>query len=113
MSPEIFENERYGYEVDMWAFGVMFYYMLNHEYPFRLNPHWSNEKTLKELVIMANKFNFKKSVENSKFKLVHNYSPDLEDLFNKMFDLDPKKRINFFQIRKHPIFAPFFSNEDK
>lgn len=34
MSPEIFENERYGYEVDMWAFGVMFYYMLNHEYPF-------------------------------------------------------------------------------
>jgi len=24
----------YGYEVDMWAFGVLFYYMLNMAFPF-------------------------------------------------------------------------------
>lgn len=29
MSPEIFSNEIYSYEVDMWAFGVLFYFMLN------------------------------------------------------------------------------------
>lgn len=37
MSPEILsadENNTYGYEVDMWAFGVLFYFMLNMEYPF-------------------------------------------------------------------------------
>lgn len=44
MSPEIFksgvveqpeeEGELYGYEVDMWAFGVLLYYMLNMTYPF-------------------------------------------------------------------------------
>ena len=41
MSPEIYrcglddaDEESYGYEVDMWAFGVLFFYMLNMSYPF-------------------------------------------------------------------------------
>ncbi len=39
ISPEIFEpdeNEEdiYGYEVDVWSFGVVFYFMLNNQYPF-------------------------------------------------------------------------------
>lgn len=34
MSPEIYRNETYGFEVDMWAFGVLFYFMLNMEFPF-------------------------------------------------------------------------------
>jgi len=42
MSPEIYkagveetdEEHSYGYEVDMWAFGVLMFYMLNLSYPF-------------------------------------------------------------------------------
>ena len=34
MSPEIYKGENYGYEVDMWAFGVLFFFMLNKEFPF-------------------------------------------------------------------------------
>lgn len=37
MSPEIYsgdEENPYGFEVDMWAFGVLFYFMLNLEFPF-------------------------------------------------------------------------------
>ena len=34
MSPEIFQNSKYGFEVDMWALGVMFYMMLNKKQPF-------------------------------------------------------------------------------
>jgi serine/threonine protein kinase len=37
MSPEIFSGNEsifYGFEVDMWAFGVLFYFMLNMEFPF-------------------------------------------------------------------------------
>jgi serine/threonine protein kinase len=34
MSPEIYQGIEYGYEVDMWAFGVLFYFMLNMEFPF-------------------------------------------------------------------------------
>lgn len=29
MAPEIYLQEKYSYGVDMWAFGVMFYIMLN------------------------------------------------------------------------------------
>lgn len=34
MSPEVFSNHPYGFEVDMWSFGVIFFFMLNMEYPF-------------------------------------------------------------------------------
>ena len=29
MSPEIYKQEEYGFEVDMWAFGVVLFFMLN------------------------------------------------------------------------------------
>ena len=34
MSPEIYKSDNYGFEVDMWAFGVLMYFMLNKEFPF-------------------------------------------------------------------------------
>ncbi len=34
MSPEIYLNQIYSHEVDMWAFGVLFYFMLNMEFPY-------------------------------------------------------------------------------
>lgn len=34
MAPEIYDGNKYGYGVDMWAIGVTIYYMLNGEYPF-------------------------------------------------------------------------------
>jgi serine/threonine protein kinase len=37
-----------------------------------------------------------------------NCTADVEDLFKKMFDLDPENRINFSDIRKHPVFAKHF-----
>ena len=39
MSPEIYsgdEENTYGFEVDMWAFGVLFFFMLNCEFPFSI-----------------------------------------------------------------------------
>lgn len=29
MSPELYSSKEYGFEVDMWSFGVVFYFMLN------------------------------------------------------------------------------------
>lgn len=34
MSPEVLSDKPYGYEIDMWAFGVTFYFLLNQELPF-------------------------------------------------------------------------------
>lgn len=39
MSPEVFDGKKYGFEVDMWAFGVTMYFMLNMEYPFSKSWH--------------------------------------------------------------------------
>jgi serine/threonine protein kinase len=39
MAPEIFSADKikfYGFEIDMWAFGVLFYFMLNMEFPFSI-----------------------------------------------------------------------------
>lgn len=66
MSPEIFsgsENSFYGFEVDMWAFGVLFYFMLNMEFPF------SNFESIQNSILTGHlkekKFNLKKSLKTS------------------------------------------------
>jgi serine/threonine protein kinase len=53
MSPEIYSEHEYGFEVDMWAFGVVMFYMLNREFPFSKNhiiseisPHLAEDLTL-------------------------------------------------------------------
>ena len=33
-APEIFLEKKYSYEVDMWDFGVLFYTMINRDFPF-------------------------------------------------------------------------------
>lgn len=35
LAPEFFREDGYGKEVDIWAAGVMLYYLLVHEYPFK------------------------------------------------------------------------------
>jgi serine/threonine protein kinase len=34
LAPEFFTEDGYGQEVDIWAAGVLLYYMLSQEYPF-------------------------------------------------------------------------------
>lgn len=47
MSPEIFKEEAYGSEVDVWAFGLMAHYMLFKEYYFLAN----SESLIKKRVL--------------------------------------------------------------
>lgn len=44
---------------------------------------------------------------------MENCTPEIEDLFKKMFNINPAKRINFAQIREHPVFKEYFPNPDK
>ncbi len=76
MSPEVYAGIRYSYEVDMWAFGVVFYFMLNLDYPFRktsfnldLNPHMPEDVKAKELLNQATNFSYRSKVKNTKKKL--------------------------------------------
>jgi serine/threonine protein kinase len=36
LAPEFFTEDGYGEEVDIWAAGVTLYYLLVHDYPFKL-----------------------------------------------------------------------------
>jgi hypothetical protein len=37
----------------------------------------------------------------------------MEDLFLRIFDIDPEKRLNFMQLREHPIFAKYFTHDQE
>ena len=61
-----------------------------------------------ELKKLADNFSYAKSIHGTKKQLTVNCTAEIEDLFKKMFDLDPDSRINFSDIRRHPIFAKHF-----
>ncbi|XP_031505878.1 uncharacterized protein LOC116268314 [Nymphaea colorata] len=73
-----------------------------------LNPHWAPERKEVELKKLADNFSYSKAVAQTKKQITANCTPDIEDLFKKMFDLDPDNRITFSDIRKHPVFAKHF-----
>lgn len=87
MSPEIYINKEYGFEVDMWAFGIVFFFLLNKDFPFKINPHLEGNKELlgQELIKQATNFSYKEFVNKSKYKCVENCTPEMEDLFARIF----------------------------
>jgi serine/threonine protein kinase len=73
-----------------------------------LNPHWQPERKEVELRKIANNFSYASFAKTTKKQILANCSPDIEDLFKKMFDLDPDNRITFSDIRRHPVFKKHF-----
>jgi len=57
---------------------------------------------------MADKFVYSNAVQATRKKKTENCTPEVEDLFKRMFDTDPERRITFSDIRKHPVFAKHF-----
>jgi serine/threonine protein kinase len=47
-------------------------------------------------------------VRTSKKQKVENCSPVMDDLFRRLFEVDPEKRITFAELKRHPIFAKNF-----
>ena len=72
------------------------------------NPHLSIEKKRIELLKQSDGFSYKAAVEKSKKKLVQNCTPELEDLFARIFTKEPEDRINWVQIREHALFKKHF-----
>ena len=88
LAPEILFEKDYGIEVDWWSLGVLIYEMLSGYLPFRIMP---DEKITK-------------NVYKKKIKIFNHFSYAAKDLVRKLLEYNPKKRIRFEQIIKHPFF---------
>jgi len=86
-APEMLEGKLYkGSTVDIWSAGVILYYMLCGNFPFE---DVSNDNLYRKII--KGKFDIPKSI-----------SKDAKDLINKILVVNPNKRINIKDIKKHP-----------
>jgi len=87
--PEMIKEEKYnGAESDIWSSGIILYLMLCGKLPFY---HEQNEIMYKKIL-------------SGKFDLPNFLSDKAKDLLSKILELDPKKRLNFEEIKVHPWF---------
>lgn len=87
--------------IDVWALGVCLFYMLTRKYPF---PSESSEQRKNDINAKCNPFKF------SSFSGSSNGS--LEDLFKRIFVVDPRKRITVNELIAHPIFNGISKSSD-
>lgn len=94
MSPELFREEKYGSEVDVWAFGLMAHYMLFKEYYF----------------IGATEQQIKNKVLKDKYTLKSHHtkkiSKEMGDFLTSCLQMDKRDRMPATKIAQHPVFRP-------
>lgn len=94
MAPEIFKKTGHGKPVDMWAIGVITYFLLCGYTPF------DRDTTMEEMqaIINAN-YAFEPEV------YWQGVSEEARDFINKLLTIDPKARLTANQALEHPWLA--------
>ena len=94
--PEMIKEESYdGAKSDIWSSGIILYLMLCGKLPFY---HEQNE-------IMYEK------ILSGKFEHPNYLSDNAKDILDKIIEVDPKKRLNFEEIKSHPWFNIIDKND--
>ena len=91
-SPEIV-NDKYDFECDEWACGVMMYILLVNEPPFQGE---SEEEIFSKIL---------KDEPNLDINPLKDISDNCKDLIKKLLEKDAKKRIKAREALKHPFFT--------
>lgn len=91
MAPEIVNMEKYNEKCDLWSCGVIMYYLLSGQLPFK----GINEKEVVE--------NIKKAHPSFEDEIWFGISDEARDLISKMLIKVPKKRISAEDALKHPF----------
>lgn len=86
IAPEILRNRGYTPNVDLWSAGVVLFAMLYGTVPFKA-------QTMEELhqLILKGKYILKEDI-----------SEEARDLLRGLLEIDPKKRLSYRRIYKHP-----------
>lgn len=100
MAPEILENVPYTISVDLWAVGILLYFMLFAEYPFK------GFDILAEIKKKCGGGFSLKDVVTRKERL-KDCPVELEDFFRRTFVIDYRKRITFSKMIAHPLLKPY------
>ncbi|KAL4491230.1 hypothetical protein ABPG72_021616 [Tetrahymena utriculariae] len=92
MAPEILKQKSYGFEVDVYSFGVILYYMVQGKFPFYEN----NDRQLLNKIKQQN-------IQFSDDKPV---SLEFQDLIKSMLKYNKKQRITWSGIINHQTMQP-------
>ena len=88
--PEMIKEEKYnGVLSDIWSAGIILYLMLCGKLPF----YDDDIQILYEKIL------------SGKFETPDYLSDNAKDILSKLLEIDPKKRINFDNIKNHPWFS--------
>lgn len=97
VAPEILLKQGYNQKVDIWAAGIIFYYLVRKQLPFKASDRM---KTF-ELILNKNP-----DLNHLSFKHVH---PEIVDVIMMMLDKNPQTRISASQILEHPLFSSIWN----
>ena len=86
--PEIIKGKPYDCKSDIWSLGIIIYYMLFNEYPYKNNDE----------ILSGNKFKLSNDVE-------------INDIISKILVNDPEKRISWDEYFSHPFFKNIEENK--
>lgn len=107
MAPEILESVPYGQEVDIWSLGVLLYYLLFGEFPFKginilddIHSKCKGGFRLAEHVKSRGIFRGKRE------------EAALSDLFLRVFEVDKAKRVAIAALREHPALRGKLAEEE-
>lgn len=98
MGPEILMLAEYAgdydpFRADIWALGVLLYYLVNREYPFR-----------ETAAMLETQLSFKVKF-GSHFNPNSTPSPELENILSRMLDPTPETRISMSELMQHRWFS--------
>ncbi|EAY06067.1 hypothetical protein TVAG_244990 [Trichomonas vaginalis G3] len=90
-SPEMILGRPYDFSTDIWSAGILLFAICTEYLPFD-DP---NIQSLMQKIVYRN------------VTYPPHFSPKLKDLLEKMLNKDPKERITFEEIKKHPWLADY------